>query len=383
MGAQAGEEAFSSKEPRVDEAFDPNGPARHDGLFGLPHTLTNAAFVVVPVPFDATTSGLDGTRDGPRAVLEASYQVDLYDADFGNPWERGIFMFPLDRGPVPQISAWNQEARRHARVVLDAPAGGGARRARERALNRANRLCGDMNTLVEGTVRALLAQGRTAVVLGGDHSTPFGAIAAYADRHPGLGLLHVDAHADLRSAYEGFTWSHASIMRNVVTRLGGPRGVSTLVQVGVRDFCTEELTEIRRRKARSETRIVTHFDTDLAAAKMRGRAWGALARAIVRPLPRVVYVSVDIDGLDPKLCPDTGTPVPGGLEFAELVELLRALVRSGRRIVGFDLNEVAPKRGTRAETWGGDWNGNVGARVLYKLIGAAAASGDSPGPGKR
>ncbi|MBI5365797.1 MAG: agmatinase family protein [Planctomycetes bacterium] len=355
-------------------AFDPNAAAACDGIYGLPHTREEAEFVVVPVPFDATTSYRDGARHAPAAILEATYQIDLYDLDFGRPWQRGIHLLDVARGPARRIARWNAEARRLAEPILDAGGRIAGRPRLERALARVNRLCGGMNLLVEQTVRGILEQGKTAIVLGGDHSTPFGAIAAYAARHPGLGVLHVDAHADLRLAYEGFTWSHASIMRNVVSRLGGPRGVAALVQVGIRDFGEDELTEIRRPKLKTEARISTFFDGELAAARGRGKSWAALARSILARLPRRVYVSVDIDGLDPKLCPDTGTPVPGGLEFADLTELLRAVVRSGRRIVGCDLNEVAPNRAARREDWGGDWNANVGARVLYKLIGAVAAS---------
>ena len=112
----------------------------------------------------------------------------------------------------------------------------------------------------------------------------------------------------------------------------------------------------------------------LQAAKFRGEKWSTLCDGVVRNLPKQVYVSVDIDGFDPKLCPDTGTPVPGGLDYNEFVELLRALLRAKKQVVGFDINEVAPSRLTKPADWGADWNANVGSRVLYKLIGAAAKS---------
>jgi agmatinase len=194
------------------------------------------------------------------------------------------------------------------------------------------------------------------VVLGGDHSVPFGAILAYAETHPNLGILHLDAHADLREAYEGFTWSHASIFHNVITTVGG---VDRLVQVGVRDLSNAESAMIDN----SQGRIVTFFDSDLAARKEEGATWAEIADEIVAALPRDVYLSWDIDGLDPTLCPSTGTPVPGGLSWNEAIGLLRALRRNGKRIVGLDLCEVSP-----GET---EWDANVGARLLYKMIGFA------------
>jgi agmatinase len=204
--------------------------------------------------------------------------------------------------------------------------------------------------------RALLVAGKMPVIIGGDHSVPFGAILAYAETHPNLGILHLDAHADLREAYEGFTWSHASIFHNVITRVGG---VDRLVQVGVRDLSNAESAMIDN----SQGRIVTFFDSDLAARKEEGATWAEIADEIVAALPRDVYLSWDIDGLDPTLCPSTGTPVPGGLSWNEAIGLLRALRRGGKRIVGLDLCEVSP-----GET---EWDANVGARLLYKMIGFA------------
>jgi agmatinase len=198
-------------------------------------------------------------------------------------------------------------------------------------------------------------------VVGGDHAAPFGAIEVIAARHSGLGILHVDAHCDLRPSYEGFTWSHASIMRNVYDRVPG---VERIVQVAIRDASAEEMDLV----AGSGRRLIVHRDGDLARGELEGRSFATMARRIVRDLPAEVYVSFDIDGLDPALCPHTGTPVPGGLSFRQAVFLLGELVRSGRRIVGLDLSEVAPGTGID------EWDANVGARILYKLIGFALLS---------
>lgn len=332
--------------------FDPDAAAVHEGIFGLPATVDEARFVVIPVPFDATTSYRDGTRNGPAAVLEASYQVDLFDVDFGRIYRHGIAMLPIDQ----RLVKLNREARKYAEPVI---AAGG----RGKGADQVNRRCAEMNRIVEEATAGLLGRGKVPIVLGGDHSTPFGAIQAYAAKFPGMGILHVDAHADLRAAFEGFVWSHASIMYNVVKKI---RGIATLVQVGIRDLGEAEHLLIERS---TEPKIVTHFDARLHEQKFAGTPWRTIADGIVAGLPESVYLSVDIDGFDPVLCPDTGTPVPGGLSFNEFLELLRALGRAKKKIVGFDLNEVAPSRASK--DWGSDWNANVGARVLYKMIGAA------------
>ncbi len=209
---------------------------------------------------------------------------------------------------------------------------------------------------MESEVERWLAAGKIVGLLGGDHSVSYGAIAAHARRYPGCGILHIDAHADLRHEYQGFTWSHASIMENVIRRL--PE-VARLVQVGIRDLCDEEAARIED----SGGRIRTHFDTVLTRERFDGVTWGTQVQRIIDELPNDVFVSFDIDGLDPTLCPHTGTPVPGGLTFQQATYLIGAVARSGRRIIGFDLVEVAPGPDDS------EWDGNVGARLVYKLVG--------------
>jgi agmatinase len=317
--------------------FDPDAAAAsNSGIYGLPFQPKDAYVVIIPVPFEATTSYGGGTSRGPKAVLEASKQVDLFDHETGRPYEAGIAMLDVPR----KIVAWNAQAKKFGRKKVAA----------------VNKIGDAVNKLVNDQTRSLLGAGKMPVVLGGDHSVPFGAIQAYAERYPGLGVLHLDAHADLRNAYEGFTWSHASIFHNVMTRIDG---VGKLVQVGVRDIGTGEMKMIDDSKGR----IVTFFDDVLAQRKERGSPFAELADEMVAQLPDEVYLSWDIDGLDPTLCPGTGTPVPGGLSWNEAVGLLRAVRRAKKRIVGFDLCEVAP-----GET---EWDANVAARLLYKMIGFA------------
>ncbi|MBF5044214.1 agmatinase family protein [Aggregicoccus sp. 17bor-14] len=330
--------------------FDPNAAAAADsGIFGLPHTPDEAHVVILPVPFEATTSYGGGTSEGPRAVLEASRQVDLFDIETGRPYARGIAMLE----EPGEVRAWNARAKQLATPIVEA---GGVTPELQAACDEVNALCERMNEAVYRATREWLQKGKRVGVLGGDHSVPFGAIRAHAEKYPGLGLLHLDAHADLRNAYEGFQWSHASIFHNVMERIPG---VAKLVQVGIRDLGEAEHDYIEQSKGR----VKTYFDAQLQHARFEGTPWNRQVDEIVSHLPQHVYLTFDIDGLDPVLCPHTGTPVPGGLSFPEVNALIAGVVRSGRTIVGFDLDEVAP------DAEGGEWDGNVGARLLYKMIG--------------
>ena len=336
--------------------FDADGPASpHAGLYGLGTMPEEAGVIVVPVPFEATVSYGSGTAQGPAAVLAASSQVDLFDPQTGKPYEQGIAMIEAP----PEISQWSAEGRAAALRVIDA--GGPHGRQLELLAKTVDGFSQGVNMWVRKTVRAALDAGKTAFVLGGDHSVPFGAIDAYAEQYPGLGILHLDAHLDLRSAYEGFTWSHASIMHNVLTRIPGVAGI---VHVGVRDLGVSEV----RFSVEQGDRSIIYDDYRMRDRVAAGETWRQVVDEIAARLPDAVYVSYDIDGLDPALCPGTGTPVPGGLSFYEAVSLLDAVVRSGRTIVGGDLCEVAPAEGDQ------QWNANVGARLLYKMIGFAAKS---------
>ncbi|HVO21598.1 MAG TPA: agmatinase family protein [Anaeromyxobacter sp.] len=336
--------------------FDPSAAAQPgSGIFGLPHSEAEAALVLVPVPFEATNSYGGGTSRGPEAILTASRQVDLFDVETGRPYQAGIHLLPSP----PEIERLGRQARARAAPVIAAGGAGGAP-ALARAAAEVDEACQRVNAWVDDRVSALLAAGKVAGVLGGDHSVALGSLAAHARRRPGLGVLHVDAHADLRVAYEGFTYSHASVLYNAARRL--PE-ISRIVQVGLRDLSEEEIDLA----AGSSGRIVQHHDAELARGRAEGESWAAQVRRILEPLPGEVYLTFDIDGLDPSLCPHTGTPVPGGLSFQEAAYLVAAVVRSGRRLVGFDLVEVAP------DPAGGEWDGNVAARLLYKLCGWALA----------
>jgi agmatinase len=265
--------------------------------------------------------------------------------------------------PEPEaVLAANAKAKALAARVIEAGGTGGDPEL-ERCVGDVNRMSRDVDAWVEAETERLLAGGKIVGVVGGDHAVPLGAFRAIAKRHPGVGVLHLDAHSDTRRAYEGFEGSHASIMYNALETVPG---IGKLVQVGIRDVCEEEILYCRGQGAR--VRMFT--DREVSMRKQEGESFAAIARAIAKELPAEVWISFDIDGLDPRYCPSTGTPVPGGLDVQEVVTIFREVVRAGKRVVGFDLNEVAPHP-TDPED---EWDGNVGARMLYKLIAFTLAS---------
>lgn len=335
------------------EDFDPSGFALKNGNFiGLPFSEANANIILLPVPWEATVSYTAGTAKGPETIREASYQLDLFDSDIADAWKAGIFM----RGSSQELLDASSKARVSATQHIDALEAGQGGDAEALAL--VNKACEDMNNWVYEEAKAVLESGRLLGLVGGDHSTPFGYIKALSEKYEHFGVLQIDAHMDLRKAYEGFKYSHASIFYNVLEQI--PQ-VSQLVQVGIRDYCQEEIEY----SYNSNGRVTVYYEQVLRERIFEGGSYAELCKNIVSHLPEYVYISVDIDGLDPKLCPNTGTPVAGGLELVELFYLLKTLLRSERKIIGFDLNEVASAS---------EWDGNVGARVLYKLANCMAAS---------
>lgn len=332
--------------------FDPNGLASGSQIYGLPFAVEDAEVVVLPIPWEVTVSYTSGTALGPAAVKAASAQVDLWDPNVADAYKMGLAMAPAS----VKLAEKSERNRERAEVYLAALADGTEQMvSSQKLLARINEACAWMVARVRSEVETYLDRGQLVVLLGGDHSTPLGYIQALADRNPGMGILQIDAHMDLRAAYEGFTYSHASIMYNAMQH----SGVAKIVQVGIRDYCAEEVANAKELAGRCSV----FYDRDLKHAAYRGIGWAEQVDLIVAELPQKVYLSFDIDGLDPKLCPHTGTPVAGGLEAEQVLYLVEQVVASGRILLGMDLNEVAP--GPE-----GDWDANVAARLLYRLANA-------------
>ncbi len=335
--------------------FDPDAPAAVGTLFGLPYTVDNAKIVALPVPWDVTVSYQTGAAKGPKAILNASCQVDLFDENISDAWNIGIAMdkFPAD------IEKRNITLRKKAEVYINAFVEGRAdTKNMLKICEEVNKGCDDLRKWIKEKSLQFLKKDKIVALIGGDHSTPLGLMQAVSEHYRSFGILHIDAHCDLRNAYEGFTYSHASIMFNALKI----KNLERLVQVGIRDFSQGEKKIIDD----SNGRVRLFSDKGMKEKMYEGSTWKTIVQAIVKQLPQNVYISFDIDGLDPKLCPNTGTPVPGGLEFHQAIYLIEQVVESGRRIISFDINEVAPGEN--------EWDANVGARLLYKMSNLAALS---------
>ncbi|AEL27302.1 agmatinase family protein [Cyclobacterium marinum] len=331
--------------------FDPNGVGVNTKLFGLPFTVDMAEMVILPVPWEVTVTYREGTINGPEAILKASTQVDLFQEDIIDAWKMGITMLPIN----DLLKSQGVQQRSIANAYdqwLEAGEPETVRNLYEKSPERINAACEKMNDWVYQHARLYIEQGKIIGLLGGDHSTPLGLIRAMAVKHSSFGILQIDAHADLRPAYKGLEYSHASIAHNFMKILE----VKHLVQVGVRDLCEQEWVYIQ-----SEKRISLYTDDQLKEEQYLGVNWSEICKRIIADLPEKVYLTIDIDGLLPHLCPNTGTPVPGGLDYQQLMFLIKMLVKSGRQIIGFDLVEVAPGES------GDEWDAIVGARILYRV----------------
>lgn len=331
-------------------SFDPNGPAANDNLFGLPFGLEHSELVIIPVPWEVTVSYNAGTADAPEAIKEASTQVDLFVKDIPDAWQMGIHMLPVPEDFIEENKKYRDLAFRYIQWLENHEEDWVTDELK--VIPKAvDEISEKLAIYIKSQVLKHLEYGKMVALLGGDHSTPLGMLKAMAVTHESFGVLQIDAHADLREAYEDFTYSHASIMYNALKI----KNISRLVQVGIRDFCEEEIQLINR----LNDRVVTYFDEDIKEALFQGSTWHKICVQIIEKLPEKVYISFDIDGLEPRFCPNTGTPVPGGLTYEQVIYLFKLLVKSGRTIIGFDLNEVSP-----GDT---EWDANVGARVLWNM----------------
>jgi agmatinase len=340
----------------TEQQFNPNSAARQDaGLFGLPFDADQSQIIIIPVEWELTVSYGKGTAGGPQAVREASMQMDLNNHDFPELWKAGIWM---DEWPLHLRDLHDKMVPLADTIISAAEIGELDEHPKKfaRLYEVIAQATQQKNLWLKERIKYWKAKGKIVGLLGGDHSIPLAYHQFFEEEGIRYGILMVDAHMDLRNAYEGFQYSHASIFYNVLQM----KHVEKMVQVGIRDYCHEEAVFA----ASIPQRVKVFFDRDLRRQQFEGMNWKNQVDSILDFLPDQVYLSVDIDGLDPRLCPNTGTPVPGGLQFEELMYLINRVKESGKTVVGFDLCEVSP---------GADeWDGNVGSRVLFQLCGAAA-----------
>lgn len=332
--------------------FDPNGAGNpNNNIFGLPFTEEEARLVLLPIPWEVTVSYGAGTARAWEHISKASLQVDLYDVDYPENWKLGMYMKDADK----KVLMKSDYLRKEAELYIDYISKGDNPEDNKfmcKSLKEINAGSEFLNNWVYEETKSLLDKDKKVGLVGGDHSTPLGFIKALAEKHGEFGILQIDAHCDLRKAFEDFKYSHASVMYNVLQEIPD---VTKLVQVGIRDYCDEEWDFI----CNSNYRIVTYFDKELKRRQFEGETWRNTVDEIIQHLPKKVYFSFDIDGLDPKLCPNTGTPVAGGFEVEHILYLFKKVVDSGRELIGFDLVEVGVGEN--------DWDSNVASRILFRM----------------
>jgi len=328
-------------------------------LFGVTCPAEKASLIIIPVPWEVTVSSRSGTALGPESILKASYELGgMNRHDISSIQELGVTLLPIPH----DWKALSDTLRHHTVGYIHAMESGFEKSSLKKGIvKKIDHYAYQLKEEVKAKALTYLKEDKLIGVLGGDHSVPLGLIEALAEFHNNFGVLQIDAHAGIRKAYRGFKYSHASIMHNVLQL---PH-ITKLVQVGLRNCTAEEFQVLTA----EEGRIFSFFDSDLKKQHFQGVTWEHSCTAIIDTLPERIYISFDIDGLDAKLCPSTGTPVPGGLEFDEVSYLFERIVKAGKKIVGFDLCEVAPGENM-------DWDAQVGSRMLYKL---AIAIGMSQG----
>jgi len=342
--------------------FDPDAVSNpNNGIFGLPFTEEEAKLVLLPVPWEVTVSYKPGTARAPEHICTASMQVDLADDDICDGWKRGIFLREIDKNILAKSDYLRKEAELYINYISECDVSDG-NKYMPKVLKGICEGSAFLNNWVYEQIKELLDKGKLVGLLGGDHSTPLGFFKAIGEKYNEFGILQIDAHCDLRKCFENFKYSHASIMYNALEEIPT---LTKLVQIGTRDYSEGELAYAKN----SGGRVVTYLDKTLKERMYEGETWKEIVDEIVGQLPQKVYISFDIDGLDPKLCPNTGTPVQGGLETQQVYYLFRKIMESGRHLIGFDLNEVGISLN--------EWDENVGARVLFKLCNLLIASNEA------
>ena len=324
-------------------------------LFDLNISSQSADVVAIPVPWDVTASYHDGAHKGPEAILKASTQLDLYHPDFESFIEHGAAMLPVDKA----LKAKNKDIREKAKKIITQHDLGKSIDDSEELLadlDAVNQASEDLNEWVRAATNKVIDEEQMVAIVGGEHGCGLGALEAISERFDTkFGVLQLDAHMDLREAYQGFNHSHASAMHNVLKL----SNVQRLIQVGVRDYSHEEHQRVKNSKGR----IAAFTAKDMQDHLFTGKSWQQYCKKIINQLPDLIFISLDVDALSPEVCPNTGTPVPGGLTYSQVAYLLSEISRLKKQIIGVELVEVAPGVNDN------DLNANTGARLLYLLSG--------------
>jgi agmatinase len=327
-------------------------------LFGNPLSFEDSQLVIIPAPWEPTTSYKGGTSNAPGLIRQASHQMDYFHEVYKLAYPKGIYYKELN----PEIEPLHTEALKiceNIQAQLTSPKGVPA--SFKEDLKTANALSEKFNSIIYSESQQILKAKKTPALFGGDHSCPYGLMQALSEHYEDWSILHIDAHFDLRIAYQGFEHSHASIIYNA-TQLKNPP--AKIAHIGIRDFSESEYNYALEHKHYSWT------DKVLKRKEFDGEAWSKTCEEILKPLSKNLYISFDIDGMDPQYCPQTGTPVPGGLTYNQATQLIEKASKSFN-IIGFDLVEVATQPGDYES-----WDINVGTRMLFELCLSTLSSGN-------
>ncbi len=278
--------------------------------------FASSAIVILPAPYEHTVSYGGGTRRGPKAILRASHYVEFYDDELDRE-----LCFDVGIATARKVEFGDATGRKMLKIL-------------------------------SASVAELLDQGKFVVTLGGEHTIATAPILAHNDRYPSMSILQFDAHSDLRESYEGSKYSHASFAARVAEKIDPTR----ITQVGIRAQAVEEAEYIREHE-------VNTFYANRIRRGLHGRDW---ASKVVATLEKEVYITFDVDFFDPAIMPATGTPEPDGFLYSEAIDVIRAIVKSGRKIVGLDVVELAPLKGLSHPDI-------LTARLIYKILNLAFA----------
>ena len=320
-------------------------------LFGTPVSIAEASIILIPVPWGVTVPSRSSTSLAPYSVLKASHQIDIFEKNNTPSSKVDISMLPIHY----EWGMLSEQLRNSVIAYINDLESGNITQQNgsdQDTIRKVNNSAHTIKERIKEKALKYIKKGKTVSILGGDQSTALGLIEAISETNSSFSVLHIDAHADLKQSYQGFKYSHASVMYNALKL----PNIEKIVQVGIRDYSEEENKLINQEGGK----VKTFLDKDIKKQLFTGSSWDSICQSIVKNLTSNVYISFDISGLDPKLCPGTGLPVPGGFDFYEIFHLIQSVADAKKKIIGFDLCEVSPGENI-------DWDALVASKVLYKL----------------
>ncbi len=309
--------------------FNPSDQAMPGKIFGMPHSKDDAMMHVFPINSAITVSGTEGAENGPDGLLEGSACIELFNKNYRrDAYLPGMYLLEKDNA----IGDLHKKGRNIFLELIKTD----LEIARTFDADKVNEFCELLNSRVENWIKKSLDDGHIVAAIGGCHGSIYGAVAAHAKKYKDFTLLMIDAHLDLRKAYEGVTYSHASVMWNILNNI--PE-VKHLVCVGIRSYGLDEYDFVRDNR----NRVSVYYADDMQESQdKKSASWRDICQIIVNSIPTEdVYLSFDHDGFEVHLCSSTGTPVPGGLSMWQAKVLIETIARE-KRIIGFDLNEMVP-----------------------------------------